>query len=395
MRIAYVLDENYIDMATVSIASYRYHNPHAKIIVVSERPMPKEMGYDENIIIKLPKIFRNRGEGDRITNAAYLKCFLTQLPYRRILYVDPDTICQQNLRELYNKPCQYICITESHSRGQKQAEALGLERYGMTSVMLMNLEELRKIDFTNRCLNVIETSNVPTEWWQHDETAINLAMKDLLTFVDVKYNYCHNRKYDNPIPEESAHILHYVGDGKKDMPKFEKYPELNRIGEHITGKTIAIVGNAKSIFDKKNGKRIDNHDFVIRFNKGFITRTESQGTKTSLLLLACELTPEQIMSYKPKFVCNRSRHYNNPTMYTIRNEQRALMKLRLGSQPSTGFMAIDICLYFGAKSIDLYGFDFEATPTFYNPEGYKTQHDYNKEEDIVRDYERKGLLKIK
>ena len=70
------------------------------------------------------------------------------------------------------------------------------------------------------------------------------------------------------------------------------------------------------------------------------------------------------------------------------------MKLRLGSQPSTGFMAIDVCLYFGAKSIDLYGFDFEATPTFYNPVGYKTQHDYNKEEDIVRKYEQEGKLTI-
>ena len=394
MRIAYVLDENYIDMARASIASYKFWNPNAKIIVVSERPLPKDMGYDENIIIKLPKIFRNRGNSDRITNAAYLKCFLTQLPYRRVLYVDPDTICQKPLRELYNKNCPYICIAESHERGKKQAQALGLERYGITSVMLMNLEELRKIDFTNLCLNVVENSDIPTQWWQHDETAINLAMKDKLTFIDVKYSYCHNRKYDNPIPEEDAYILHYVGDTKKDMPKFIKYPEIKEIGEHIKDKRIAIVGNARSIFSKKYGKEIDDHDFIIRFNKGFILDKESQGSKTNLLILACLLTPDEINMYHADYVCNRSKSYQNPTRFTIRSEHRANMKQIIGSQPSTGFMAVDICLNFNAKSIDLYGFDWGKTDTFYNPVGYVVPHNYNAEEDYIREYVEKGLVKI-
>ena len=395
MRIVYCLDENYVDMATVSILSFRRWNPTAKIIVVSENPLPKDMGYDQNIIITLPKKFRSRKENDRITNAAYLKCFLTELPFRKCLYVDPDTICQKPLRELYNIPVKYIGLTESHSYGSKQAQELGLEKYGITGMMLMNLDELRNINFTERCLNVEKNFLCPRKMWRHDETCINLGMKGLLTFVDKKYNYCHNREYYQPIPEEDAYILHYVGDGKKDMPKINRYPEIEEIGEQIRGKRVAIVGNAKSIFDKRNGKEIDSHEFVIRFNKGFIIKEESQGRKTNLLLLACELSKEELESYKADYICNRSMHYNNPTPFTIKNEQRALMKLRLGSQPSTGFMAIHICLNYGAESIDLYGFDFEKTPTFYNPIGYKTQHDYNKEEDIVRDYERKGLLKIK
>lgn len=394
MRIVYCLDENYVDMATVSISSFRAQNPNAKIYVVSERPLPKEMGYDQNIIIKLPKTFRNRGEGDRITNACYLKCFLTNLPFRRCLYVDPDTICQKNLKELYNTPIKYIGITESHAFGKKQALALGLKEYGITGMMLMNLDELRKINFTQRCLDVEEHYPTPSTGWQHDETCINVAMKGLMTFLDKKYNYCHNRKYDNPIPEEDAYILHYVGDGKKDMPKLNRYPEIEEIGEKIRGKRVAIVGNAQSIFSKKNGKEIDNHDFIIRFNKGFISDKSAQGSKTNLLLLACELTKDEIESYHTDYVCNRSRSYHNPTRWTIKNEQRALMRLKLGSQPSTGFMAVHICMNYEAESIDLYGFDFEATPTFYNPQGYVTQHDYAKEEDIIREYEQQGKLKI-
>ena len=66
----------------------------------------------------------------------------------------------------------------------------------------------------------------------------------------------------------------------------------------------------------------------------------------------------------------------------------------LGSQPSTGFMAIDLCRYAGVKSIDLYGFDFEATKTFYNPANYKTQHDYPKEEEIVLELAEQEIVKI-
>lgn len=394
MRIVYCLDENYADMAASSIASYRKWNPNARFIAVSERPLPQTMGYDQNIIISLPKTFRNRGNGDRITNAAYLKCFLTQLPYGKCLYVDPDTICQKPLLEFYNIPIKYIGVAESHSYGKKQAVALGLKRYCNTGVMLMNLNNLREIDFTSKCLDVEQNYPTPSVGWQHDETCINIAMNGLLTFVDKKYNYCHAREYDAPIPEDEAYILHYIGKDKKDMPKIDRYPEISEIGKHIKGKRVAIVGNAESIFSKKNGEDIDNHEFVIRFNKGFIFKEKSQGKRTDLLLLACEPTPEEIASYNARFVCNRSKHYHNKTKYTITNSQRQIMKNTIGKQPSTGFMAVDICLNFHAKSIDLYGFDFEKTPTYYNPVGYVTQHDYSKEEKIIREYEKQGKVRI-
>ena len=261
--------------------------------------------------------------------------------------------------------------------------------------MLMDLDNLRKINFTSRCLEVESNFNYSPKMWRHDETCINLGMRGLLTFVDKKYNYCHNRIYENPISENDAYILHYVGKYKNDMPLVDRYPEIFEIGEHIKGKNVAIVGNAKSIFSKKNGKEIDEHDFVIRFNKGFIYDKESQGSKTNLLILACEPTSEEIESFHAQFVCNRSKHYHNLTKYTITNTQRALMKDEIGSQPSSGYMAIDVCFNFKAKSIDLYGFDFEETPTFYNPEGYKTQHNYSKEKEIVLGYAAKGKIKIK
>lgn len=392
MNIVFCADEKYELLTKVSIESYRKYNPKAKIILVSETPM-KNIGYDKNVIIKLPQMFRNNGDGDRISNTAYLKLFLTELPYRKIIYVDGDTLCQKPLDDLWNIPCAYINLCEGYSYSKKQAQAIHAERYGLTGMMVMNLENLRRFKFTEKCLEVERSYPTPITGWQHDETCINVAMRDKLNFIDHKYNYCHKRCYANPIPEEDAYILHFVGRDKMDMFREYKYGTILPIGEDITGKRVAIVGNAKSIFGKVQGKKIDNHDFIIRFNKGFLYQPIDQGNKTTLLILACMPSKEEIEGFHAKYVCNRSISSKNEG-YTIGTNERMMLKEELGAQPSSGFMAIDICLHFKAKSIDLYGFDFEETPTFYNPVNYKTQHNYANEKRIILKYQRKGLLKI-
>ena len=394
MIFLYCIDKNYVKYAKVCIPSYKKYNPKAKIVVVSEEPIPNEVGYDENIVIKLPKVFRNRGTADRISNAAYLKLFLTQVPYDKAIFVDADTVCQKPLDELWDMPCEYINICESHSFGQKQAEALGLKRYANTGMMVMNLKELRELNFTEKCLEVEKNLKTPSTGWQHDETCINVAMKDYLTFVDKKFNYCHNRKYDEPMNEEDACILHYIGADKADMIDQTYYGRISVVKQYIQNKRVAIVGNAKSIFDKKNGEAIDDHDTIIRFNKGYIYQPECQGNKTTIVFLACNLTRVELMKYNAKLWINRSNHYYNPTGLTVSNQDRKVLANRLGAQPSTGFIAIDVCLRFGAKTLDLYGFDWEKTPTFYNPTNYVTQHNYSKEEQIVKEYCENGLLTI-
>lgn len=391
MIVCYCLDENYIEYAEISIQSVKKFNPQAHVIVVSEQPI-RVKGADEYHIIKLPKIFRNRGIGDRITNTAYLKCFLTDLPYNKIIYLDGDTICQWPFKELWNMDCEYICLTESHNFGLKQAQAIGVEKYGLTGMMLMNLKNLRNINFEGKCLEVENTYPTPETGWQHDETCINVALKNKLTFIPVEWNYCINRTYKNPIREIDAKILHYVGRQKELMVK--QYDGMGRLLKDINGKSVAIVGNAKSIFDKHNGNEIDKHDFIIRFNKGFIELPSSQGTQTTMVMLGTTIPRWRVQQYNAKWVINRSNKYDNFVDYIVPNIDRKRMRDKLEAQPSTGFMAIDICLTAQAKQIDLYGFDFEKTKTYYNEDSYITQHKYSEEEKIVLEYQRNGLLTI-
>lgn len=173
-----------------------------------------------------------------------------------------------------------------------------------------------------------------------------------------------------------------------------RFPELLAIEKEIKGKRVAIVGNARTIFDKKNGKEIDNHDFIIRFNRGFVVNKDSQGSRTDLLVLACPMLENEAKAYKPRYIANRSKSYKNAyANFTINSYQRAKMKQIIGAQPSSGFMLMNICLYFKAAEIDLYGFD-GITQSWPNDPSYVTQHDYDTEQKIIQDYAFVGLIKI-
>ena len=370
--IVYVCDENYLRYVNVSAKSALKLHPKAKIIVVSPEKLDTEF---ENVVIPLDREYRHN-VNDRITSATYLKLFLPELPYDKIIYLDGDTIIQKPLDELWNMDCKFINLCETYSK--KHALDLGVKKYGLSGMMVMNLDALRKANFTDKCLNA--TPNV--KHWQHEETLINAVFNKKLKFIDKKWNYCHKRLYDEPISENDVCILHICGKDKSLM-NYQLYSEISDVKRYIKGKTVAIVGNAASIFDKQNGKDIDNHDIIIRFNRGFVIRPEAQGTRTDIIILACELNIDEKSSYKAYFSVNRSKNTMCGNL-TISNEPRRRLRCLLGKQPSSGFMAVDLCRESEVKSIDLYGFDFEETPTFYNPDGYITQHDYSAEKEILK-----------
>lgn len=395
--VVYCLDNNYITLAEKSIKTVKKFNPDAKIVVVSENKMNVE-GADEYYVHKINRVCRHKEGADRITDAAYLKLELPELlPYDKVIFIDGDIECKSSLKPLWDIDCPYVCWCESHSYGKEQAKDLGLIKYALTSVMVMNLKTLREFKLAEKCLEVEKTLPTPQTGWCHEETEMNIVLKGLTTFLDKKWCYCLKRNYDTPIRWEYIKLLHYIGGkNKQDMLALSLYKNMKPIMEDIKGKRVAIVGNAKSIFDKKDGDKIDGHDFVIRFNKGFITNPESQGTKTNLLILACDLTEEEIKSYNSKWVINRSEYYNNQNVFgNVSSRDREQLTKIIEYQPSSGLIAIDMCLTALAKSITLFGFDFEKTPTFYNPEGYITKHCYSNEEKYVMNLEKYGLVERK
>lgn len=382
--IAYVCDQRYKPYLIKSMESIRRYNKNVEFAVLSKKgfEVPGAKVYEINPDTTHFK-YRVR---DRMGEGVYYKLWLPELPYDKVLYIDTDVICQRPLTDLWKEPCRYICATESHIYGKQQAEQLGVEKYALTGMMLMNLKALRKINFTQRCLDRL-AREYPE---RHDESIINLEFNDKIRFIDKKYNYCRNRVYEHPILESDAYLLHYVGKRQKqDMLITDNFHALDPIKDMLKGKKVAIVGNSSAILTKQQAKEIDEHDVVIRFNKGF--PSERVGFRTDLLFLACTLTPPEISRFGAKYLIRRSKLCQNACDFKVSATDR--MALKQGDlQPSTGFIAINFALTCDTKSIDLYGFDSFKNTTYYNPIGYQPLHNGQKEGEKIQEYEQNGLL---
>ena len=400
IRIAYACDRNYLPYIQKSIASIKRYNKNVDFVVLTgdknlEVPNAKTFYFDiDNSNFK----FRNN---DRMKDGVYYKLFLPLLPYKKVLFIDSDVICQRPLKELWNIDCPFICATQSYSIGEKQAKDLNLPKYFLTGMMLMNLEEMRKENFIERCLKRLQSMK---EIIQHDETIINLEFNNKIKEIDVKYDYCKDRPYKNPIPESNAYLLHYVGKDKKSMLLRKDFESLNDLKEMLKDKRVAIVGNSEKIFETKYGEEIDSHDIIIRFNKGYPIKEQSQGSKTDIVFLACSLTPEELFKYKTFYTVKRSNFVNNKCMYNLDpqdnyqlqqscNEESKRRKLKV-SQASTGFIAINFVLSSKYKSLDLYGFDGFKNATYYNQKGYKPLHNGGEEFEKILEYQDCHLLEI-
>lgn len=400
MVVVYVCDERYKNFLTISMNSVKRYNKNVEFVVLSDRPYKIE-GAKVFTFTPHHYLFRFKPK-DRMHDGVYYKLYLPILPYDKVLYLDCDTICQRPLNELWEMPCDFINATESHVYGKAQAEELNLERYAISGMMVLNLQAMREANFTQKCVEYLRDHD-DIKW--HDETVINALFNKRINFIDVKWNYCRNRVYEKPIPESDAYILHYVSvRNKRIMLKYDDFKNLEQLANFMRGKSVAIVGNSSSILDKNQGAEIDKHGVVIRFNKGF--PSDAVGHKTTALFLACTLTDEELKQFNAKVTVRRSNLCQNKCSMSLSSTDRTRFaqvpceyRKRTSpghmSQASTGYLAIQFALSTDCKSIDLYGFDFFKNPTYYNPAGYQTLHNGDKEGEKVLEYAKYGLVNIK
>lgn len=219
MIVVYCLDDKYKQYAELSIKTVKMFNPEAKVVVVSEKPIEVK-GADKYFVFNLGGQHRNRGVGDRISNAAYLKLLLTNLPYNKVIFIDGDVLCQGSLQELWDSKVDYIGLCPSHNYGRMQAQELGIPIYGLSGVMLMRLNKLRNIDFTNKSFLIEKKIPELKTGFHHEESVLNYGWYDKLTFLDKKWNYCFDRQYDYPLNYKDVILLHFPGRNKSDMLKY-------------------------------------------------------------------------------------------------------------------------------------------------------------------------------
>ena len=138
----------------------------------------------------------------------------------------------------------------------------------------------------------------------------------------------------------------------------------------VEGRSVALVGNARSLAERGQGAEIDAADIVIRINRAPMPAAVSHGTRTDWLALAtslpatdlARLDPDLVLWMSPKrkrlpwAVARRTgRFYLHPL------PQIAALADRLGAPPTTGAMMIDLLARTGLARLTLHGFDFFAS----------------------------------
>jgi hypothetical protein len=172
--------------------------------------------------------------------------------------------------------------------------------------------------------------------------------------------------------------------------------------EWFEGKTVALIGNAESLFSKSYGTDIDSHDVVVRLNKAAMLYerfdvANSHGKRTDIWMFwrAAEYNKHfsKIDSKIKKMHMghqDRNRINTKEVDFVYPNTLYEPLKKIAGkhSNPTTGFMAIDYILHCEPKLLSIYGFDWKETPTFTDPTRKKEKmcpHDFETEKKYCVD----------
>ena len=187
---------------------------------------------------------------------------------------------------------------------------------------------------------------------------------------------------------------------------------IEQFQEFVRDKTVVVVGNSESLFTRRLGAFVDEHEVVVRLNLGKIRKPLHQGTRTDVVFTSAEkLTTENVVEwFAPKWLvwATNKRHLmpdysdfdGHVTMHPLEVWSALYEKVAPG-RPSTGLITANfLACYCDCARVSLVGFDFFASGTFYhrNRFGMKRKrkgalpHDPDKEKALIEGLIQDGCL---
>ena len=172
------------------------------------------------------------------------------------------------------------------------------------------------------------------------------------------------------------------------------------------GKNVALIGNNESLCHKEYGDEIDSHEVVVRMNRGiFAVGTESHGSKTDVILYSkptvfkgiiepFEKLPSLFLdcTFIHTYPANKKNVIFSKKTYLYTKQDRWYFErpVEFGKYSqkmlSTGACAIDLILKCQPYRLNLYGFDWNTTGTFYHSVDYeltKDKHNFEVEQKYI------------
>ena len=159
---------------------------------------------------------------DHVSVATMLRIFIPDLvKCDKIIYLDIDVVVNLDLYELYDIDCGETGIAIKNSI-VKPDGLIGVkgQKNGNCGIIVMNLETLRKNNFTQKCLEIHSKNQN-----RHDQYIINMYAGGNHTVLKSRFNIFLNQD-DYLVEKETEFILHYAGSKKPYFHNTGKYQYL-------------------------------------------------------------------------------------------------------------------------------------------------------------------------
>lgn len=184
----------------------KYENLRIKILDTTFRQLP------ERVQACMEETLKNGS----LSISSYSRLFMLDLlpkNLERVLYLDCDVICQQDLESLWATDMSgYVVagvIDNYESLGKKR---LQLTHYINSGVLFINLKLWREFKCTDKCLSVIEKKAELIKL--HDQDVINIALEQNILEIDLRWNWqvrwLDRSKKKLAEIRKNAVLLHYV-----------------------------------------------------------------------------------------------------------------------------------------------------------------------------------------
>ena len=233
MNICYCLNKRNEDLCLLSAKSFIKHNQNVHFYIIhSQLNDDFKKFFQCNATFIKPDMSLITNEFSRALcgfRHVSIECFLRLLiPYYirkedRVLYVDTDTLCLDNIREFYDTDFEnmyYFVGVRGISYSDEQAKMLNLPHYINSGVLLFNNKLLNQNAYWLYMKRHWRGSLGKQKPFSADETVINWCFHDKIKLANEKYNYCYNRNYGNRTIKCLPKILHFVGCNKSAMLEY-------------------------------------------------------------------------------------------------------------------------------------------------------------------------------
>lgn len=189
------------------------------------------------------------------------------------------------------------------------------------------------------------------------------------------------------------HFMHFALSPVKSLASFGPFSvSSSQIKSELVGKSVALVGNAKSLSNSEFGTEIDSHDVVIRLNRGPIIFARSHGTRTDIVATSMPVSSGLLDNRNVKRVLWMTPKRGYAPLWAFKRQNTffypksafATLCSKLGSRPSTGIMTIDFLLSTDISKLKLFGFDgFKSLSLSGDRTEKDVIHDFVREEKYI------------